>query len=250
MSMVGWIARSVRDSALLYDLTSDGLTAPLADAASQSPGALRIAYSTKLPPGFVGKVDERVRRALLDTAELLRSLGHTVVEDDPHHTFEDYLSINARVMRGVADEAATLPHAERLDRRFRRTTAVAARIPDGALARARAAEASAAARSAAFFARHDVLLTPVVPELPFEISRFEGLGALRTLEAAGRAIPFTVPWNHTGQPAASVPAGFTADGLPLAVQLVGRPSDEATLVSLSAQLEAERPWADRRPPVS
>ena len=62
-----------------------------------------------------------------------------------------------------------------------------------------------------------------------------------------------VPWygvfNATGQPAASVPAGFDADGLPLAVQLVGRPDDEATLLSLAAQLEGERPWPDRRPPV-
>ena len=65
-----------------------------------------------------------------------------------------------------------------------------------------------------------------------------------------RVYPFTVPWNATGQPAASVPAGFTADGLPLAVQLVGRPDDEGTLLSLAAQLESERPWADRRPPVS
>jgi amidase len=57
-------------------------------------------------------------------------------------------------------------------------------------------------------------------------------------------------WNITGQPAASVPAGFTPEGVPLAVQLVGRSGDEATLLSLSAQLEAERPWADRRPPIA
>jgi amidase len=56
-------------------------------------------------------------------------------------------------------------------------------------------------------------------------------------------------WNYTGQPAAAVPAGFTADGLPLSVQLVGRPNDEATLLSLAAQIEAERPWADRLPPL-
>jgi amidase len=47
----------------------------------------------------------------------------------------------------------------------------------------------------------------------------------------------------------SVPAGFASDGMPLAVQLIGRPGDEATLLSLAAQLEAERPWADRRPPL-
>ena len=62
-----------------------------------------------------------------------------------------------------------------------------------------------------------------------------------------RVYPFTGIWNYTGQPAAAVPAGFTADGLPLSVQLVGRSNDEATLLSLAAQIEAERPWAERRP---
>ena len=63
-------------------------------------------------------------------------------------------------------------------------------------------------------------------------------------------MPYNGVWNVTGQPAASVPAGFGADGLPRAVQLVGRAGDEATLLSLAAQLEAERPWAEQRPPAS
>ena len=62
-----------------------------------------------------------------------------------------------------------------------------------------------------------------------------------------RFYPYAVAWNHTGQPAASVPAGLSSEGLPLAVQIVGRPNDEATLLSLAAQLERERPWAQRRP---
>jgi len=84
-----------------------------------------------------------------------------------------------------------------------------------------------------------------------KVLRFEGRGALATmLGVSATVVPFTTAWNALGQPAASVPAGFTPDGLPLAVQLVGRPSDEATLLSLAAQIEAERPWAERRPPVS
>ena len=58
--------------------------------------------------------------------------------------------------------------------------------------------------------------------------------------ANGMMIAFTVPWNQTGQPAASVPAGFTDDGLPLGVQVITRPEDEATLLSVAAQLEARR----------
>ncbi|MGH3563741.1 MAG: amidase family protein, partial [Mycobacterium sp.] len=57
-------------------------------------------------------------------------------------------------------------------------------------------------------------------------------------------------WNLTGQPAAAVPWGFDRDGLPVAIQLVGRPYDEATLLSLAAQIEQARPWAHHRPPVS
>jgi amidase len=81
----------------------------------------------------------------------------------------------------------------------------------------------------------------------FEHGRFSKRGALRCLLGESRFYPYAVPWNHLGQPAASVPAGHDPDGLPLAVQLVGRPNDEATLLSLAAQIESERPWALRKP---
>jgi amidase len=63
-------------------------------------------------------------------------------------------------------------------------------------------------------------------------------------------VPFQAVFNATGQPAAVVPWGLDAHGLPVSVQLAGRPSDEETLLALSAQIEAARPWAQRRPPVS
>jgi amidase len=97
------------------------------------------------------------------------------------------------------------------------------------------------------FRDFDVLLTPTIPTPPWPLLRFEGRGVVRATMGAADLTPFTVPWNVSGQPAASVPAGFTGDGLPLAVQLIGRPHDETTLLSLSGQLEGERPWADQRP---
>ena len=95
----------------------------------------------------------------------------------------------------------------------------------------------------------DVLITPSVGETAIEVGRWQGAGALKTLLGMSRTYCFTPIWNHTGQPAAAIPAGFTAAGMPRSVTLVGRPDDEATLISLAAQIEAERPWADRRPPV-
>ena len=93
------------------------------------------------------------------------------------------------------------------------------------------------------------LITPTVGETAIEIGRWQG-GALRTLLGMSRTYCFTPIWNHTGQPVAAIPAGFSPSGLPRSVSLIGRPSSEPTLISLAAQIEAERPWADRRPALS
>jgi amidase len=77
--------------------------------------------------------------------------------------------------------------------------------------------------------------------------RWEGRSALRTVLGVSAFVPFNPIWNLTGQPAASVPAGFTDDGLPLAVQMVSRANEESVLFALAAQIEQARPWADRRP---
>jgi amidase len=257
LSVIGWITRTVADTALLLDITSGSAPVdadrppapetPFAESAAASPGRLRIAYTLRHPPGAAVRVADDVKRAVMDTAELLRSLGHDVVERDPPYGPEGWAAI-ARIVRGVADEARSLPHYERLDRRWKRIAALGAAIPDSALVRARAAESTATARLGHLFDRHEVLLTPVAPEPPVATGRWEGRGALWTFFGAGRLVPYTTPWNFTGQPAAAVPAGATAGGLPLSVQLVGRPNDEGTVLSLAAQLEHARPWADRRPP--
>ncbi|MDX6601512.1 MAG: amidase, partial [Solirubrobacterales bacterium] len=81
------------------------------------------------------------------------------------------------------------------------------------------------------------------------VRRWEGRGAIYTVLGMSRFYPYCIPWNHLGNPAMAVPAGFGADGMPLSVQIVGRPGGEDTLISLAAQLEAERPWADSLPPI-
>jgi amidase len=259
MSSLGWITRTVADTALLLDLTAgpapgdaDRTAAPevpFSESAARAPGRLRISYTFQIPPGVLARPTEEVRRAVLDTVEVLRSLGHEVSERDPGYGPEGWAA-SVRVLRGIQEEARSLPRYERLDRRWRRVAALGSAIPDSLLARARAAEGPAIERMDRFFAECDVLLTPVSPELAVSTGRWEGRGALWTINGAGRLIPYTAPWNFTGQPAAAVPAGATAGGLPLSVQLVGRPGAEGTILSLAAQLESERPWVGRRPPVS
>jgi amidase len=95
----------------------------------------------------------------------------------------------------------------------------------------------------------DAVLLPGPTGPPSRIGAYAGRGADRTLNAAAAKVPYYGPFNVTGQPACSVPAGFDRAGLPLSVQLAGRPHDEATLLSLAAQIERARPWADRRPPL-
>jgi amidase len=96
---------------------------------------------------------------------------------------------------------------------------------------------------------YDVLLTPALAERPVPIGEIDSCSAepWEDFRRSGRFTPYTPLFNVTGQPAISVPLFHGDDGLPTAVQLAGRPADEATLLSLAAQLEASRPWADRRP---
>jgi amidase len=152
-----------------------------------------------------------------------------------------------RWLRGIHDDARLLPHAERLEKRSRQLAFGGRLVGDGGVRRARAAEAARARQINAIFEDHDVLLTPTITAPPDPLGRFEGRGTAATIALLAQMTPFTTPWNVTGQPAASIPAPVD-DGLPIGAQLVGRPNDEATLLSLSAQLERELGWAELRPP--
>jgi len=259
LSVNGCVSRTVADTALFLDAVTvppygDGAPpppeCPFAESAATPPGKLRVAVSLKPPRALAPpKLGDESRRVVEGTAELLRSLGHEVEERDPDYGGVGN-QISAVYLGGIADDVDAVPHPERLEgltRGYRRLARVAA--PGWAVRRARRVEADQRERINRIFDDHDVLLIPITAGPAFEVGRFHRRGALRCLLGESRFYPNAVTWNYTGQPAASVPAGLSSEGLPLSVQLVGRPNDEATLLSLSAQLEAERPWADRRPPV-
>ncbi|UGS35483.1 Putative amidase AmiB2 [Capillimicrobium parvum] len=247
----GTVTRSVRDSALFLDAVADRPSwGTFAEAAGRPAGQLRIAVSTRVPPPVMAPLDPRVVAAVDETAQLLRGLGHTVVQRDPDYDAAAMARGLARYFRGILDDAAATEHPERLERRSKAMARIGRLIPGPVLARSLAETSALTERLGRLWDDVDVLLTPTLTSLPLAVGAFEGRGALWTFNGVSRFVPHLGIWNMTGQPAASVPAGFTPEGVPLAVHLVARSGDEATLMSLSAQIEAERPWADRRPPIA
>jgi amidase len=249
LSVWGPLARSVRDAALFLDVAGEPSEPTLVHAAANPRSGLRIAVSYKSPPGVISKLYDEQRAAVAETADLLRSLGHTVEEAEISYG-QVAPAMIARYLRGIHDDAKAMAHPERLEKRTKGMARMGAMVPARYIARTRSREAKVAERLGRLLADHDAILTPGAARPAPPVGRYEGKGAFITLNGVAAWVPYFGPWNFTGQPAVSVPAGFTADGLPRGVQLVGRASDEATLVSLAAQMEAERPWADRRPPVS
>jgi amidase len=274
LAVSGVLTRSVRDSARFYDAIADGPADPGAPAlppgsflaafdssASPAPegssgtaGAagvglnggpassrLRIAMASRLPPSPLTQLDPDNRAALEETAELLRGLGHEVSEREVDYgPLAPAPEFTVRYLRGLHEDAAAVPHPERLERRIRALARLGGLLPAGALEWSRSQEASYAARLNQPLADHDVLMTPVTPGPPPRIGACEGRGWLWTTVVAAATVPYAACWNLTGQPACSVPAGFAPDGLPRAVQLVARPNEERTLLAVAAQLEAAR----------
>ena len=259
MSVNGCESRTVLDCAIYLDVTSgDSKEAgappppdrPFAEHAQSKPEKLRIAISTKAARAIAPpRVSEEAKGAVADTAELLRSLGHEIAERDPEWGNVGN-QVAARYMRGIHDDVSRVPQPERLELRTRRYGQLGGLVSDRMAQRAagKAAERDRE-RICRLFDQFDVLITPVMGGTALPLRHWEGRSMLRTLLGQTSFYCFTPVWNHLGNPAASVPAGFASDGLPLAVQLIGRYGDEATLLSLAAQLEAERPWAEDRPEV-
>jgi amidase len=271
----GVLTRSVRDAALFYDAIAEGPADPgapvvppssfldaLGQAGASAPGGspssssngapaarpLRIAVASKLPPSPLTKLHPENRAALDQTVALLRELGHEVNEREIDHSpLAPPPEFTAIYLRSIHEEAATFAHPERLERRIRTLARLGGMLPAGVVDWALGRKAAYAARLNEPLTDHDVLLTPVTPAPAPRIGAREGHGWLRTTVEASATVPYAACWNFTGQPACSVPAGFAADGLPRAVQIVGRPNDEATLIALAAQIESERPWAPQRP---
>jgi amidase len=240
----GPLARSVGDAALLLDVLGDSGT-ELSGAVVREPGRMRIGIALK--PGLPGvRLQKPWREAVERTGELLRSLGHEVVKAQPRYGALLPV-IMPRYLAGVADDAARLDKPGLLEGRSRRMARAGRRLHGRPLRRALRREPAVAARINKPFGQVDALIMPTVAQAAEPVGASQPRGAVRTFYRGGPYVCYTAPWNYTGQPAAAIPAGFDDDGMPLSVQLVVRPGEDATLVSLAAQLERARGGQDRRP---
>jgi amidase len=249
LSVNGPMARTVEDAALFLDVTAPG--GEFLAAAARPPGRLRIALSTKVPPPLTARMGKAQRAAVDEAGALLRELGHNVISRDPDYPLSAVFGqALPRYFRGAYDDVKSLPRPGRLEARTRGFARIGRLISDRRMNAIRGAESEVAERVQSIFDDVDVVVTPGTATGPSRIGAYQRRGAISTLMLVGQRVPFQAVFNVTGQPAAVVPWALDANGVPTSIQLVGKPFDEATLISLSAQIEKARPWADRRPPVS
>ena len=241
----GSLSRTVADAALFLDATANPLPQGSFAGGLQVPlQVLRVAVSFEPPPGSMVRLSAARRAAVEQMAELLLRLGHQVIEREIHYTRRVMRNTTIRYLAGVHHDAGTMAHPERLERSTRRLARLGSMVPKSAIARARRAETELAATINEVFDHADIVLTPIAGGPPPHLHDVDHAGVGRSLLASNNGA-WAMPWNAIGQPAAALPAGLDNDGLPLAVQLCGRPNDELTVLRLAHQIEAAQPFTVR-----
>src|SRR2546426_1759530 len=257
LSHVGPMTRTVADAALMLNVCAGpderdqySLPAERADYVKALSGSLkgwRVAWTDDL--GFADVVDPEVSTVCARAARAFRELGCRVEEVQPSWPSprEAWYEI---FCGGIAARLA--PYLERraeIDPGLVRIIESALRNPPTKYVQAWFDRLAWWQHLRAFFDKYDLLLTPTTACPPFAV------GLDNPTEIAGRPagayawIPFTYPFNLTGQPAASVPAGVTASGLPVGLQIVGRRFADAAALTASAAVERARPRAPHRPEI-
>jgi len=258
------VTLSVRDSAALLDVTAGpgagdpyaapSVAGPLLQEVGAAAGALRIAYTTVAPNG--ASIEAESLRALTETVTLCTDLGHKVERADPKieglavvPTFVTIAAANTVVNLASHPTAGRSARQDEVERVTWATARLGDRVTGADYVRAIHTAHRLGRQMAQFHERYDVLLTPGLAALPVKLGWIDMM--MDDVDEYWRRVftfsPFTVWFNLTGQPAMMLPLGRSADGLPIAVQLVARHGDEATLFQLAGQLEKARPWFDRKP---
>jgi aspartyl-tRNA(Asn)/glutamyl-tRNA(Gln) amidotransferase subunit A len=259
LSHAGPMTRTVRDAALMltvmagpdehdqYSLPSGGVD--YVKALGGSLRGLRVACSATLG-GIAPAVDPEIRAAAARAARALRAFGCRVEEVEPRWP-SPYDCWRTTFYGGIA--ARLLPYLDRKSEIDPGLLSIAEEVkgwPPTRYVQAWFDRLAWWQHPRAFFEKYDLLLSPAVACPPLRLGELFAteIGGVKVGRDAGSA--FTFPFNLTGQPAASVPCGFTRAGLPIGLQIVGRRFADATVLRASAALERARPWGATRPPES
>jgi Asp-tRNA(Asn)/Glu-tRNA(Gln) amidotransferase A subunit family amidase len=253
LSTTGPIARSVRDAALMLDamagmLPGDPYAArppsrPFVEEISAHPKKLRLAVINNTA---LGDVDAETLGGLESACALFREMGHSVEEIalDPGERLGKF----ARVIVGAAVSALNIPNPDLLDPIVRGSYEWGAKISAADYIHAINGMHNASREVVHALMPYDALLAPTITRPAVKLRSLPSNAANASREFYAW-IAFTFPFNSTGQPAISMPNGFSKAGLPLAIQIVGRPADEAGIIALAAEFERARPWKDKHPPI-
>ncbi|MBE7386201.1 MAG: amidase [Leptolyngbya sp. SIO1E4] len=252
MATNGPLGRTVSDTAALLDIMAGYVvgdpywlpppTTSFQAATQTDPPALKVGMLTELPP--IGTADVDCKQAVLDTAERLEALGHQV-EAAPAPDLTDLVEPFTTAWQCLVAEA-NLPFFV-LEKMNRWLLWRAWRTGSGTYLRAITQLQLVSRRIVEQLSPYDIVLLPVYLHPAIPVGAWRSLTCAKVLENIIRWIAPCPPFNASGQPAIALPTGFTDNGLPLGVQLVGRPAADDTVLALAAQLERAYPWHSARP---
>jgi amidase len=255
-STSGPLSRSVLDAAALLDVMAgyevgDPWWAPpperpFAEEVGADPGRLRVGLTT-VPPIEAPVAPECVSAAT-ETAALLEELGHEVEEFDPPWIDDSIFGLFMTVWKVLPALNPRSP--DEFEPHTRALIDAAADTGAVEYVAATAQLRGLARKIVTALDAYDLVLTPTLAQPPPRVGDIWIEDAWESFRRAGQFTAFTQMANVTGLPAVSLPLHWSEDGLPIGSQLIGRAADEATLIRVSAQLEAARPWRDHRPPAS
>jgi len=253
----GPLARDVRDAALMLDVMAGPVVgepyggprfeSSLLDACDREPDKLRIAFTTDQPHGTM---DAEVRDTFLEAVAAFEGMGHELTEASPDlgGLFEPFKTIVAG-----NSAAAVMALGEIALPQFESSTLAAIMLGHERTAAQYCDAVNTARNSSArimqFWSEYDFLLTPTLTKLPPASGAMPSKVDMDTRwQEYLDWLAYTYPFNITGQPAVSVPAGWSSAGnLPIGLQIIGRMGADDHVLGLAAAYEAARPWADRRP---
>ncbi len=250
----GPIVRYVKDAALMLDAIagpddSDRYTIPkinqsYLDALTEKPKKLKIGYSLDL--GFVKAIEPEVENSVLNAAQMFEQMGWSV-EKAKIKMKKPELAFNTLVTAGFAYDINLKKHRDILDINLIKIIEAGLSYSGNDLKRAEFQREKMYNVVSKYFKNYDILITPSIPCPAFVHGIMFPPKINNKAMSPNAWTSFTFPFNMTGNPAASIPCGWTKDGLPIGMQIIGQRFDDITVLQVSKAFEEMQPWQDKKP---